>query len=74
LGLKVHGIEAQNPDVFILNLISTNKSKVKEALTRMVNGLNNPPKSAEDVLVTLEKCGLLNTVKFLRRTIGSEHS
>lgn len=64
--LKSYDIEVQHPDEFIINLIHLDKSKSLQALTNQVKSLKNPPKSIGEVLQTLEKCGLKNSVSKLR--------
>lgn len=64
--LKPYDIEAQHPDEFITNLITLDKSKSLQALKNQVRSLKNPPKSIDDVLQTLEKCGLKNSVSYLK--------
>ncbi len=64
--LKFYDMEAQHPDEFITNLISIDKSKTLQALKNQVKGLKNPPKQLNDVLEALEKCGLRNSVNYLR--------
>jgi predicted nucleic acid-binding protein len=64
--LKLHDMEAQHPDEFIVNLIDLDKSKSLQALHNQVKSLKNPPLSLKDVLQTLEKCGLRNSVSHLK--------
>lgn len=51
-------IEAQHPDVFVSNLIDLNPEKSVAAFRKQVSFLTNPPKSNEEVLESLKKCGL----------------
>lgn len=64
--LKEFDIEAQHPDLFISNLINLDNSKAMNALDKQVRRLKNPPKTKSEVLDTLEKCGLIETVKIFR--------
>jgi hypothetical protein len=64
--LKNHIIEVQHPDTFITNLINLDKTTALEALNNQVMRLRNPPKSVDEVLVILEKCGLTNSVAKLK--------
>jgi hypothetical protein len=64
--LKTYDIETQHPDEFINNLIDLDKPKAQLALARQAKGLRNPPKSINDILQALEKCGLINSVLNLR--------
>jgi predicted nucleic acid-binding protein len=64
--LKRYDIEAQHPDEFVSDLIDLDKTSALEALNNQVKRLRNPPKSVDDVLQALEKCGLTNSVMNLR--------
>lgn len=63
--LKSFEIEPVHPDHFIVWLISENGEIAKKSFERMVKGLKNPPQSKEEVLLTLGKCGLPETVRTL---------
>jgi predicted nucleic acid-binding protein len=65
--LSSYGIKAQHPDEFIDELISFDKQKCLRALYNQVQSLKNPPKSQEDILNTLVRCGLKNTVRKLMK-------
>jgi predicted nucleic acid-binding protein len=56
--LGTFDIKAQHPDVFISNLIDLNPEKSVAAFKKQVSFLKNPPKSNEEVLGSLKKCGL----------------
>jgi len=60
--LKSFDIEVQDPDTFVTHLIDLDRPRSLEALHNQVKSLKNPPKSFEEVLETLEKCGLPNSV------------
>lgn len=64
--LKSYDVEVQHPDEFITNLINLNKEKSLQALKNQVRSLKNPSKSIDEVLQTLEKCGLKNSISNLR--------
>lgn len=64
--LKIYDVESQSPDEFVTNLISLNKAKSLQALKNQVKNLRNPPMSIEDVLQTLENCGLKNSILLLK--------
>lgn len=64
--LKTFDIDVQHPDEFITNLINLDKTKSLEALDNQVKRLKNPPKTMDEVLAILEKCGLSNSVSILR--------
>jgi PIN domain len=56
--LSRFGIEAYDPDAFILGLLENGRSDVLEALHRLRCSFKNPPKTADDLLVTMKKQGL----------------
>jgi hypothetical protein len=60
--LKAYDIEALHPDTFIVPLIQLDRTKAIEALHCQVNSLKNPPKTLEEVLEALQKCGLNDSV------------
>jgi len=64
--LSTYGIEFQNPDEFISNLINLDKKKCLKALENQVKSLKNPPRSREEVLETLTNCGLEKSVDLLK--------
>ncbi len=59
--LVQYGIRAISADEFVLHLIDTNKHAAFDALDKQVKALRNPPRSTEDVLLILEKCGLIES-------------
>ncbi|MEZ2440364.1 PIN domain-containing protein [Chitinophaga sp. RCC_12] len=64
--LQCYQLEAQTPDKFIKSLITLDETRVLKAFHAQVNRLINPPQSAEQVLATLERCGLTVSVNILR--------
>jgi predicted nucleic acid-binding protein len=64
--LSKYDIEIQNPDELISNLIDINPELACKAFNKMVKRLKNPKKTKEEVLTTLEKCGLKMSLKKLR--------
>jgi hypothetical protein len=66
LELKEHNIEAVSPDEFIQRLIAEDKHAVHEALNDLVDSLKSPHQNKEQVLNTLENCGLKKSVRLLR--------
>lgn len=58
-----HGIEAQHPDEFIINLFDLSTETVCYALKKHRISLKNPPKTTEEYLATLQKQSLKNTVE-----------
>jgi hypothetical protein len=65
--LSSYGIEAQHPDDFLLGLFDAAPGPFCAAVKRQREGLRNPPKSAEELLGTLESHGLVQTVSRLRQ-------
>ncbi len=64
--LAQFGIEAQHPDEFCEWLCTLNMAAVCKALKQQRQMLRNPPQSAEQILETLERQGLIQTVCRLR--------
>ena len=64
--LQPYGIKAQHPDDFIIQLMDTNMEGVCIAARQHRTNLKNPPKTALEYLVTLERQGLTKTVVRLR--------
>lgn len=64
--LKTYDIEVQHPDEFVCNLIMLNKIEALSALNNQIKSLKNPPKTKEEVLETLAKCGLSKAVELLK--------
>ena len=65
--LASYGIEAQHPDEFIRHLLDLYEESVVLAVTRQRQSLKNPPKTAAELLDTLEQQGLVQTVANLRQ-------
>ncbi len=59
-------IEAQHPDLFIINLIDLNPEKSLEAFRQQVSFLKNPSMTASQVLESLEKARLPATCAKLK--------
>jgi hypothetical protein len=64
--LAPYSIEAVHPDDFIAGLFDEAPDVVIEVVRRQREGLKNPPRSAAELLGTLEQCGLKETVARLR--------
>ncbi len=62
-------IEAQHPDDFLLSLFELAPGQVCCAVKRQREGLLNPPKTAEELLATLESQGLPQSVARLREFV-----
>jgi predicted nucleic acid-binding protein len=61
--LAKFGIELQHPDELISNLIGINPKLASKAFNKMVKRLKNPKKTKDEVLTTLEKCGLKKSIE-----------
>ena len=67
--LQRYGIEAQHPDDFVSRLLDAAPVTVLDAVRRQRESLRNPPKTAEELLNTLERQRLVQTVARLRAAI-----
>ena len=65
--LEVYGIEAQDPDNFLLNLLDLTPGIFCGAIKKVRARLKNPPYSVQDYLNTLRKQGLIATVAQLEQ-------
>jgi hypothetical protein len=64
--LEQYGIEAQHPDEFITHLLDLSPADVCRAVRRQRQSLKKPPKSVEELLDTLARLRLTQTVGRLR--------
>lgn len=64
--LATHSIEAIHPDDFSMRLWDEFPAAVLEALRRQRAGLQKPPRTADELLDTLEQCRLVQTAAQLR--------
>ena len=64
--LDEHGIEAQHPDDFVMNQIELSKPHALQAIKQMRSRLKNPPRSAAELIGTIERHQLPQTAAFLR--------
>jgi hypothetical protein len=62
-------IEAQHPDDFLVGLLDLALGVICAAVKRQRESLQNPPKTAEELLATLESQGLTHAVARLRQFI-----
>jgi hypothetical protein len=62
-------IEAQHPDDFLVRLIDLAPGVVCAAAKRQRESLRNPPKTAEELLATLESQGLTQAIARLRQFV-----
>ena len=67
--LKPYDITALHPDDFLLSLFEQAPGLVCAAVKRQREGLRNPPKTAEDLLTTLENQGLTQVISRLREFV-----
>lgn len=67
--LKLYGIEAIHPDVFIEHQISLHQGAVIKTAKNHRAALKNPPRSAEDYLATLSAQKLVVTARKLNEFI-----
>ena len=65
--LAKFGIEAQHPDQFFTHLLDLTPTAVCTAAKRQRESLQNPPKTVDDYLGTLEAAGLSQTVAGLKQ-------
>ena len=63
-------IEVIHPDDFIVHFIKTQPEKCLKAFRYQVDRLKSPPMTASEVLVSLEKCGLVESMRLLRKFLG----
>lgn len=66
VALAGYNVEAAHPDDFLCGLFDAAPGPVCAAVKRQREGLRHPPKTAEELLVTLEGQGLVQTVARLR--------
>jgi len=65
--LDKYGIEAIDPDDFVILQMGLSKHTVLHAVKKQRENLRNPPKTIDEFLSSLEQCGLVQTVSELRR-------
>ena len=68
--LQPYGIVALHPDVFLCQLLDQDKDSVCEAVREQRLSLKNPPRTAEELLDTLEHQGLRRGVTRLREWLA----
>lgn len=64
--LAGHGIAAQHPDAFLLNQFTNHPEEVLSALRTLRLDLKNPPRTAAELVVQMERQNLLATAAALR--------
>lgn len=60
--LAAFGVEALDPDEFVLGLIASHASAITRIIVEQAADLKNPPRTAEELLFTLEANGLNRSV------------
>lgn len=68
--LAVHGIRAAHPDDFASALFDDTPEPFLQAVRTHRAALRNPPRSADEYLATLSKCGLCRTAERLTEHHG----
>ena len=56
--LRVYGVKAVHPDLFLLKLLDENAAKVVDSLRKQRQRLRDPPQSVAEFLATLERQNL----------------
>jgi len=64
--LQTFDINACSADDFVLQLVDIDKASVQNGLAAQVKNLRNPPQSLDQVLATLERCGMKKSVAELK--------
>jgi predicted nucleic acid-binding protein len=64
--LAAYRIDAQHPDIFIRHVLDLNEPLALDAVRKQRQGLRNPARSVEDLLDTLSRQELPETVAYLR--------
>lgn len=65
--LEPHGIQAQHPDDFLLDLADRNPTGVRDAIAAQARALRSPPVSLLDLLDILRAQGLPSTAARIRQ-------
>lgn len=64
--LARHGLDAERPDMFLLSLLDTDQRLFLQAVRAQLDTLTNPPQTKDQLLDTLQRSGLVQTVGALR--------
>lgn len=64
--LAPHGLVAQPPDAFIVDLLNADLKAVLAAVRAHRVALRNPPRTADEHLIALERLGLIRTASLIR--------
>jgi hypothetical protein len=68
--LASHTIEAVHPDAFIAGFLETDPNAVVAALRQLRGSFKSPPKTAADLLATMEKHGLTSSAGALAALVA----
>ena len=63
-------IEAQHPDIFVLDLLDLAPGLVLAVVKAQADALTNPPVALDELLTTLERNGLVRSVAEMRIAFG----
>lgn len=69
--LERYDIEPKHPDEFVLDSLDLASGAVVQCITNQVSALRNPPMTMSDVLDTLLRLGLVQSVARLRELLGA---
>lgn len=69
--LQPHGIEAVDPNSFLMSLLAVHPEVVSAALRAQRTSLRKPPRTVDEFLADLRDCGLARFVQAVR-TVGVE--
>jgi predicted nucleic acid-binding protein len=64
--LNQFNIELIDPDSFMCSMIELNEYAAMMAFNNQLNSLKNPPKTKDELLAILEKCGLPKAVQLFK--------
>jgi PIN domain len=64
--LDRYGIEAERPDPFLVGLLDVDQHLFLQAIRAQLKTLTNPPQTSDQLLDTLQRNGLVQTVAALR--------
>ena len=65
--LQTHGVNAEHPDTFLCGLLRLSPLAFIDTVRKQQGALRNPPRTMDELLVTLDDLGLAQTVAELRR-------
>jgi predicted nucleic acid-binding protein len=65
--LQPHGVTAEHPDTFLCGLLRLSPLDFIDTVRKQQGALRNPPRTMDELLVTLDDLGLSQTVAELRR-------